>query len=185
LKLLLNFFSFKSKIWNIKFCFYLLFDYDKKRVSDGQQNKQLNLASSPDPAIIIVEWKKNNNNFLIGNFTILTQLCDFFVVFWPFFFNTNKIFICVTVSFDLDYPINLVTTFSWPPTCDTRNYQLLVICHARSNVMSLNLSLKKKVKTQQKKSQSCVKIMKLPIKKLLVFFFSLDNMCKVPWKKDR
>jgi hypothetical protein len=25
-------------------------DYDKKRVSDGQQNKQLNLASSPDPA---------------------------------------------------------------------------------------------------------------------------------------
>ena len=37
------------------------------------------------------------------------------------------------VFFDLYYPINLVTTFSWPPTRDTRNYQLLVICHARSN----------------------------------------------------
>jgi hypothetical protein len=62
--------------------------------------------------IILVEWKKiliiflsvisqfshsfvlkccvltfffNTNNFVIGNFTILTQLCDFFVVFWPFF----------------------------------------------------------------------------------------------------
>ena len=34
--------------------------------------------------------KKNTNNFVIGNFTILTQLCDFFVVFWPFFFNTNN-----------------------------------------------------------------------------------------------
>ena len=53
------------------------------------------------------------------------------------------------VSFDLYYPINLVPTFSWPLTCDTRNYQLLFICHARSNVTSLNLSLKKKVKTQQ------------------------------------
>jgi len=60
----------------------------------------------------------------------------------------------------------------------------LVICHAQSNVTSLNLSLKKKVKTQQKnhkanceitdrkllvlkkgqnttKSQNCVKIVKL------------------------
>ena len=27
----------------------------------------------------------HTNNFFIGNFTILTQLCDFFVVFWPFF----------------------------------------------------------------------------------------------------
>jgi hypothetical protein len=29
--------------------------------------------------------------------------------------------------------INLVTTFSWPLTRDTRNYQLLIICHPRSN----------------------------------------------------
>ena len=36
------------------------------------------------------------------------------------------------VSFDLYYPINLVTTFNWPPTHDTSNNQLLVICHARS-----------------------------------------------------
>ena len=27
----------------------------------------------------------NTNNFLISNFTTLTQLCDFFVVFWPFY----------------------------------------------------------------------------------------------------
>ena len=31
--------------------------------------------------IILVERTKNTNNFFIGNFTILTQLCDFFVVF--------------------------------------------------------------------------------------------------------
>ena len=86
----------------------------------------------------------------------------------------NNIF--VTVSFDLYYSINLVTTFSSPLTRDTRNYQLLVICHARSNVSSLNLSLKKKVKTQQNKSQSCVKIVKLPIKKLLVFFFGRQGL---------
>jgi hypothetical protein len=29
--------------------------------------------------------KKNTNNLLIGHFKILPQLCDFFVVFWPFF----------------------------------------------------------------------------------------------------
>jgi hypothetical protein len=34
---------------------------------------------------------------------------------------------------------------------------------------SLNLSLRKKVKNTTKKSQSCVKIVKLSIKKLLVF----------------
>ena len=28
--------------------------------------------------------KKNTNNFFIGNFTIVTQLCDFFVVFLCF-----------------------------------------------------------------------------------------------------
>ena len=86
-------------------------------------------------------------------------------------------------------------------TRDTRNYQLLVICHARSNVTSLNFSLKKRSKhnnkitqlcwnceitdtkiisikkkgqSTTKKSQSCVKIVKLPIKKVLVFF-SLDK----------
>jgi hypothetical protein len=36
--------------------------------------------------------------------------------------------------------------------------------------------LKKKVKTQQKKSQSCVKIVKLPIKKLLVFFSARQGL---------
>jgi hypothetical protein len=35
-------------------------------------------------------------------------------------------------------------------------------------VTPLNLSFPKKFKTQKKKSQSCVKIVKLPIKKLLV-----------------
>ena len=55
-------------------------------------------------------------------------------------------------------------------TRDIRNYQLLVICNARSNVTSLNLSLKKGQNTT-KKSQSCVKIVKLPIQKLLVFIF--------------
>jgi hypothetical protein len=44
--------------------------------------------------------------------------------------------------------------------------------------MSLNLSLKKKVKTQQKKSQSCVKIMKLPITKLLVLKKKGQNTTK-------
>jgi hypothetical protein len=63
-----------------------------------------------------------------------------------------------TRTFDLYYPINLVTTFSWPPTRDTRNYQLLVICHARSNVTSLSLSLKKKVKTQQKNHKAVLKL---------------------------
>ena len=74
--------------------------------------------------------------------------------------NIHLLLICfignLLVSFDLYYPINLVTTFSWPPTRDTRNYQLLVICHARSN---------------KKNHKSCVKIVKLLIKKLLVFFF--------------
>jgi hypothetical protein len=30
---------------------------------------------------------------IISNFTILTQLCDFFAVFLPLFFNTNNFFI--------------------------------------------------------------------------------------------
>jgi hypothetical protein len=51
----------------------------------------------------------------------------------------------------------------------SRNYQLLVICHVRSNVTSLNLSLKKKGHSTTSKSQSCVNIVKLPIKTLLVF----------------
>ena len=38
------------------------------------------------------------------------------------------------------------------------------------------LVLKRKVKTQQKKSQSCVKIVKLPIQKLLVFFFARQGL---------
>ena len=85
------------------------------------------------------------------------------------FYCASNIYLIISkVSFDLYYPINLVTMFSWPPTRDTRNYQLLVICHARSNVTPLNLSFPKKFKTQKKKSQSCVKIVKLPIKKLLV-----------------
>ena len=92
--------------------------------------------------------------------------------------------------------------FSWPPTRDTRNYQLLVICHAWSNVMSLNLLLKKRSKHNKKitklccnceitdikllvlkkkgqnttKSQSCVKIVKLLINKLLVFFFARQGL---------
>jgi hypothetical protein len=60
-------------------------------------------------------------------------------------------------------------------TRDIRNYQLLVICNARSNVTSLNLSLKKGQNTT-KKSQSCVKIVKLPIQKLLVFFFARQGL---------
>ena len=100
------------------------------------------------------------------------------------------------VSFDLYYPINLVT-FSRPPTRDTRNYQMLVICHARSNVTSLNLSLKKrskhnknitklcynceitdkkvlvlkkKVITQQINHKAVLKL-KIPIKKIISIFF--------------
>jgi hypothetical protein len=81
---------------------------------------------------------------------------------------------------------------------------MLVICHERSNVISLNLSLKKKVQNTTKKSQryakivklpikkiisikkkgqnttknsqSCVKIVKLPIKKLIVFFFARQGL---------
>ena len=34
-----------------------------------------------DMDLILVERKKNTNNFCIGNFTIFTQLCDIFVVF--------------------------------------------------------------------------------------------------------
>jgi hypothetical protein len=41
---------------------------------------------------------------------------------------------------------------------DNRNYQLLVICHARSNVTSLNLSLKKRVKTQEKNHKAVFKL---------------------------
>ena len=81
-----------------------------------------------------------------------------------------------TRTFDLYYPINLVTTFSWPPTRDTRNYQLLVICHARSNVTSLSLSLKKKGQNTTTKSQSCVKIVKWPTKKLIVFFSARQGL---------
>ena len=96
--------------------------------------------------------------------------------------NIHLLLICfnghLLVSFDLYYPINLVTTFSWPPTRDTRNYQLLVICHARSNVTSLNLSLKKKGENTTKKSQSCVKIVKLQIKKLLVLKKKGQNTTK-------
>ena len=57
----------------------------------------------------------------------------------------------------------------------------MVICHARSNVTSLNLSFKKKVKTQQKnhKSESCAKIVKLPIKKLLVLKKKGQNTTKI------
>jgi len=39
--------------------------------------------------IILVERKINTNNFCIDHFTILTQLCDFFLCF-DLFFNTNK-----------------------------------------------------------------------------------------------
>ena len=79
----------------------------------------------------------------------------------------------VTVSFDFYYPINLVTTFSWPPTRDTRNDQMLVICHTRS----LNLTLKKKVKAQKKNHKS----VKSPIKKLLV----LKKKVKTQQKKSQ
>ena len=37
--------------------------------------------------IILVEPKKILINFVIGNFTILTQLCDLFVVFFNVFRN--------------------------------------------------------------------------------------------------
>jgi hypothetical protein len=53
---------------------------------------------------------------------------------------------------------------------------MLVICHARS----LNLTLKKKVKAQ-KKITSCVKIVKSPIKKLLV----LKKKVKTQQKKSQ
>ena len=57
----------------------------------------------------------------------------------------------------------------------------MVICHARSNVTSLNLSLKKKGQNTTKKSQSCVKIVKLPIKQLLVFFFARKEL-SIPYQ---
>ena len=41
------------------------------------------------------------------------------------------------------------------PTRDTRNHQLLVICHARSNVTSLNLSFKKRSKHNKKITKLC------------------------------
>jgi hypothetical protein len=41
------------------------------------QIKKLLSSSSENPCLA----KKNTNNFVIGNVTILTQLCDFFVVF--------------------------------------------------------------------------------------------------------
>jgi len=44
------------------------------------------------------------------------------------------------------------------------------------------LVLKKKVKAPQK-SQSCVKILKLPIKKLLVFFFARKGLSG-PYQKS-
>ena len=100
--------------------------------------------------------KKNTNNFFIGNFTILAQLCDFFLLCFDLFLIL--IIYYRYFSFDLYYPINLVATFSWPPTRDIRNYQLLVICHARSNVTSLNLSLKKKVKAQQQNHKAVLKL---------------------------
>jgi hypothetical protein len=82
---------------------------------------------------------------------------------WPLYgmviANTTLLLIGnLLVAFDLYYPINLVTTFSWPPTRDTKNYQLLVICHARSNVTSLNLSLEKKVKMQQQNHKAVLKL---------------------------
>ena len=94
--------------------------------------------------------------FEISIFPLFTYLLSELFREWDIFIIGNLL-----VSFDLYYSIILVTTFIWPPTRDTRNYQLLVICHARSNVTSLNLSLKTK-------SQSCVKIVKLPIETLLV-----------------
>ena len=42
---------------------------------------------------ILVERKQNTNNSFIGNFTILTQLCDFFLLCFDFLFNTNNFFI--------------------------------------------------------------------------------------------
>ena len=37
-----------------------------------------------------LEAKKNTNNLFIGNFTSLTQLCDFCCCVLTFFFNTNN-----------------------------------------------------------------------------------------------
>ena len=74
--------------------------------------------------------KKNTNNFLIGNFTILTQLCYFFVVFWPFLFAL------------LWY--NFFFTM--------KNCALLFVdflCVVRSNVTSLNLSFKSVMAAEQ------------------------------------
>ena len=80
-----------------------------------------------------------------------------------FIFNGNLL-----VSFDLYYPKYLVTKFSWPPTRDTRNYQLLVICHARSNVMSLNLSLKKRSKHNNKNHKAVLKLWILVLRKKIL-----------------
>ena len=88
----------------------LVFFFTRQGLS-GPYQMSSKIESDMD-LIILVEWKKiliiflsvisqfshsfvlkccvltfffNTNNFVIGNFTILTQLCDFFVVFWPFF----------------------------------------------------------------------------------------------------
>ena len=117
--------------------------------------------------------------------------------------------ICYSFLWSL-LPDKFSNNVQWPPIRDTRNYQLLVICHARSNVTSLNLSLrkrskhnnkitklcwnceitdkkiisiKKKGQNTTKKSQSCVKIMKLPIKKLLVFFFRSTRIIRYVQKQ--
>ena len=48
-----------------------------------------NSESDMDLIILVEREKKNTNNFVIGNFTILTQLCDVMLCF-EFFFNTNN-----------------------------------------------------------------------------------------------
>ena len=73
---------------------------------------------------------KNTNNFFIGNFTILTQLCYFFVVFWPFLF----VLFCYNFFFTMtNCALNFVE----------------FLCVVRSKVTSLNLSFKSVMAAEQ------------------------------------
>jgi hypothetical protein len=62
--------------WFVVFCQLLLLENNILN-SNGQQYNKIDFCGPDNPC----RAKKNTNNFFIGNFTILTQLCDFFVVF--------------------------------------------------------------------------------------------------------
>jgi hypothetical protein len=69
-------------------------------------------------------------NIFIGNFTILTQLCDCFVLFWPFLF----VLLCDKFFFTMKNGALLFVEF---------------LCVVQSNVTSLNLSFKSVMVAEQ------------------------------------